>query len=432
MPDISSLNELIAQLNAPAKESRLAALGEIARMTRAGLLPAPVPCGSVNNHIHTTYSFSPYSPAKAVYMAWQAGLTTAGIMDHDSVGGAVEFIEAGKLAGISTTVGLECRVDMFGTPLYGRRINNPDQDSCAYLALHGIPHQNIAMISNFFEPFRRSRLLRDARMCERIDAMVRPFGLSLDFERDVLPISQSADGGSVTERHILFALTGKIIEKYDTPDAVIALLQALGIAVSEKQQATLRACEPGLYGYDILNILKSGMVEKFYIDAIDECPHVTDFIKLARASGAVSAYSYLGDVGDSVTGDKKVQKFEDDYLDELFDVITRLGFDAVTYMPTRNTSAQLARVIGLCREHGFFQISGEDINQPRQSFVCRAYEKPEYAHLIDSTWTLIGHELAATADIGDAMFSEKTKRAMPGLDERVAHYNALAREAAGR
>ena len=49
----------------------------------------------VNNHIHTCYSFSPYTPTSAVFYAWKAGLRTAGIMDHDSVGGMREFIEAG-------------------------------------------------------------------------------------------------------------------------------------------------------------------------------------------------------------------------------------------------------------------------------------------------------------------------------------------------
>ena len=60
----------------------------------AGLLPVPEDTVYVNNHIHTTYSFSPYSPTDAVYMAWKNGLKTAGIMDHDSVAGAREFLEA--------------------------------------------------------------------------------------------------------------------------------------------------------------------------------------------------------------------------------------------------------------------------------------------------------------------------------------------------
>ncbi|MBQ0111165.1 MAG: PHP domain-containing protein, partial [Oscillospiraceae bacterium] len=88
-----------------------------------GTLPYPQTVESVNNHIHTTYSFSPYSPTKAVYMAFCAGLKTAGIMDHDSIAGAKEFIKAGEIAGISTTVGLEVRVKMNGSKFFDRRYN---------------------------------------------------------------------------------------------------------------------------------------------------------------------------------------------------------------------------------------------------------------------------------------------------------------------
>ena len=103
----------------------------------------PVKGEDINNHIHTTYSFSPYSPSKAVWRAYTAGLCTAGIMDHDSIGGAEEFIEAGKIVGLPTTIGMEMRVDFSQTPINGRRINNPDQDSIAYMAIHGIPHTQI-------------------------------------------------------------------------------------------------------------------------------------------------------------------------------------------------------------------------------------------------------------------------------------------------
>ena len=98
-------------------------------------------------------------------------------------------------------------------------------------------------------------------------------------------------------------------------------------------------------------------------------------------------------------GDKKAQKFEDDYLDLLIEELHRLKFDAITYMPTRNTPEQLARIIGLCQEHGFFQISGEDINSPRQSFRCKALDNPAFHHLIDATYTLIGYENAASEDL---------------------------------
>ena len=109
--------ELINGLNAPTKEERLANLKELVALHKSGVLPMPKDGGYVNSHIHTTYSFSPYSPTKAVYMAWVNGLTTAGIVDHDSVGGCREFIEAGKIVGMITTIGMECRVSFKNTPL---------------------------------------------------------------------------------------------------------------------------------------------------------------------------------------------------------------------------------------------------------------------------------------------------------------------------
>ncbi|MBO5220125.1 MAG: PHP domain-containing protein, partial [Clostridia bacterium] len=92
--------------------------------------------------------------------------------------------------------------------------------------------------------------------------------------------------------------------------------------------------------------------------------------------------------------------------------------------PSRNTRAQLTRMISLCEENGFFQISGEDINSPRQSFICKAMADPMFAHLSEATYALIGHELAATANIDDAMFSAKSVAAEPDVKARCTAYAA--------
>ncbi|MBQ0010606.1 MAG: PHP domain-containing protein, partial [Ruminococcus sp.] len=253
--------KLIEQLNAEKKEARLAALRKLAALTKAGKLPEPQKTNFVNNHIHTTYSFSPYSPTKAVYMAWQNGLATAGIMDHDSLSGAKEFIEAAEIVGLPVTVGMECRASMIHSELIARRINNPDQKSVAYVALHGIPHQNIDLLNNFFEYYRIKRGERNRKMCERITELVAPYGLSLDYEKDVLPLSMAKEGGSVTERHILFGLTKKITALYKTPDAVLRFLtEDMGIAVSEKVRKQITDTNPAYYEYDILGALKSNLV----------------------------------------------------------------------------------------------------------------------------------------------------------------------------
>lgn len=380
-------------------------LQQIYEKTCRGELTPPEQTNYVNNHIHTTYSFSPYNPTAAVYMAWKNGLKTAGIMDHDSAAGAREFLEAAAVLNMPVTCGVECRVDMSMTALNGRRINNPDQKSVAYVAMHGIPHQNIEAVDAFFAPYREKRNQRNRKMCQNITRLVAPYGLSLDFDADVLPLSNYSCGGSVTERHILYALTKKITARYPTPGQVVTFLKdEMKLSLSDKVIAQIADGEktPEYYEYDILGALKSNMVEKFYIDATDECPKVQDFVDMVHKYGGVAAYAYLGDVGQSVTGDKKAQKFEDDYLDELVDVIKACGFDAITYMPTRNTPEQLQRLMQLCQDHGFFQISGEDINSPRQSFRCKALDDPKFGHLIDATYALIGYEQLASEDMDGA------------------------------
>ena len=90
------------------------------------------------------------------------------------------------------------------------------------------------------------------------------------------------------------------------------------------------------------------------------------------------------------------------FSDNIGGQLADLGFDAVTFMPSRNTPAQLDRLMAMCEEKGFFQISGEDINTPRQSFMCKAYENPKFQHLVDAAFMLIAYENAAAEDIASA------------------------------
>lgn len=417
---------MITNLNHPKMQVRLDTLQKLVDRINAGTLERPEPQGFVNNHIHTTYSFSPYSPTKALWMAYQTGLTTAGIMDHDSISGAREFIEAGKIIGLATTIGVECRADFSKTPLNGRLINNPDQKSIAYVAIHGIPHTQIDRAKEFFAPYSAKRNERNAAMVAKINQLVQEFDIVLDFEADVVPLSQSHEGGSITERHILYALALKLISKFGKGQALVDFLRTkLKLEFGERLEGFLLNQDNPHYAYDLLGVLKGDFVKAFYIPATAETPAITEVVALSNEIGAILAYAYLGDVGDSVTGDKKAQKFEDDYLDELFTILADLGFNAVTYMPSRNTLAQLQRVKQLCTSHEFFEISGEDINSPRQSFICEALAKPEFANLTDSTWALIGHERAATKDLSAALFAPETKTQYPSLPERITVYKNI-------
>ena len=382
--------EILSLLNADTAEKRLENLRTlIANETEK---PAARP-EYANNHIHTKYSFSPYSPTAAVYFARREGLLTCGIMDHDSIAGAAEFREAGKIAGMGTTCGFEARVSFAGTPFENRRTNHPDQVGASYMAFHSIPCESFEKAQKKLHELAEKRNVRNRRMVDKINAITSSYGITVDFDKDVLPISNFAVGGSVTERHLLYALSLKIIEKVGRENVLYFLKNELKVTPSAKVEAWLQDTGSEHFTYDVLGVMKSELNARTYIPADDEMMTLAEAVDFANDIGATLCYAYLGDVGVSATGDKKAQKFEDDYLEELMVFLKEAGVKGITYMPSRNTIAQMDKLMGLCDKLGFTQISGEDINSSRQSFICKELADPRFSHLVDAAWRLVKSEI---------------------------------------
>jgi hypothetical protein len=197
----------------------------------------------------------------------------------------------------------------------------------------------------------------------------------------------------------------------------------LGVTVSAKLEVLLSDPDNPHYLYDLLGILKIGLLPRIYIQPDEnECVPVGKVTAFAESISAIPAYAYLGDVGESPTGDKKAEKFEDDFIEELFAELSRLGFRAVTYMPPRNTIEQLHNIRRLSAERGFMEISGVDINSSRQSFNCPEVLREEFRHLLDTTWAMIAHERLASADERYGLFSKQNPLASLELPARFAAY----------
>lgn len=387
-----------------------------------------------NNHIHTIYSFSPYAPAAAALGAWKAGLTVAGSVDHDSLAGAAEMRAACALLGLGAVTGFEIRAFLHSpaevakggaaAAFASRKINNPDSAGIIYMTVQGVPAQAAGAVAEFLAPIRERRLARTAAMAGRANDILVAAGLEpFDFERDVVGRSKFAQGGTVTERHLLAAMAEALIAGFGRGETLAAGLEAkLGLALKAKTRATLSDPANPYLVYDLLGLLKAEFLPSFFIQPADECVLARDACAFARSIGAIPAYAYLGDVGESPTGDKKAEKFEDDFLPELFAELKEIGFQAVTYMPPRNTAAQLERVRELCRDFGFMEISGVDINQPRQSFNCPELRRPEFAHLNAATWAMVAHEALSTANPDLGLFAAANPYAALGLEERIALY----------
>lgn len=412
--------ETLELLNQKLSKKRLAALEDLVKNTKF-IERDP---RYINNHIHTTFSFSPYSPTAAVYYSAKAGLCTAGIIDHDSIAGAQEFLEAAQIIDIPVTCGFELRISWKNSPYARTRLNNPDQDGVAYMTMQGVAARYFPKVEKFLAPLREKRNQRNRYMIDNLNKKLSP-AMQIDFEKDVIPLSEYDKGGSITERHLMYALALKITSKLGKGQATVSFLEKQGIILSDSELMMLRDENYPFYEYDVLGILKSSFVPQIFIEADEELCTLEEFVQLSKEINAIPCYAYLGDVTDSVTGDKAAQKFEDDYLDELFAYLDKKGINAITYMPARNSKEQLGRLKKLCVEHNKFQISGEDINSPRQDFICYAMENPEFSNLIDSTWALIAHEAESQKNSGNTFYSENIVKRFPNVEDRVDYFKSL-------
>ena len=69
------LSHHLAQLGSADPSRRLETLRRLMSLVRHGLLPAVPRTGACNNHVHSTYSFSPYTPSQIAWKAYEAGLS---------------------------------------------------------------------------------------------------------------------------------------------------------------------------------------------------------------------------------------------------------------------------------------------------------------------------------------------------------------------
>lgn len=422
--------DLKERLNHPDRSVRMAAIEELAVVVDSGKVEFPDAQGEVNSHIHTTFSFSPYFPARAALEAREAGLLAAGSVDHDSIAAAEEMVAACAALKMGSTVGFEVRVNFTGTTLEGSKFNNPDSTNYAYICTHGVPHQHIDKVAAWLKPLNNLRNKRNSVQVDGLNKLLEGSGLApLSFEDDIMPLSQDSDGGSITERHILYALAIRMVDTWGMGEVLVSSLKKkFGLEVPLTVRGWLLNQDNPHYLYDLLGVMKSAFLPRFFVQPTEEeCISVFDAVDFVNSIGAIPSYAYLGDVSESPTGDKKAEKFEDDYLDDLVPLLKEIGFKAITYMPPRNTKEQLLRVIRLCKENGLMEISGVDINSSRQSFNCPEIKQPEFIHLMDATWALIAHEHLATAGDKYSLFNDDNPLKNEPLEKRLGVYAEIGK-----
>jgi hypothetical protein len=299
------------------------------------------------------------------------------------------------------------------------------------MTVQGVPASAASRVKEFLAPLNAARGNRNRRMVKRVNDITAAAGIpALSYDGDVVPLSMAREGGSVTERHLLYALSLSIIKAAGRGPGLLRFLEdKFGVRLTGRTAALLADPQNFCYAYDLLGVLKSSFNDRVFIQPDEaECLPAETVTAFAADINALPSYAYLGDVGESPTGDKKTEKFEDDYLDALVPRLKDLGFLGITYMPPRNTAEQLKRLKKLCRDYDFIEISGVDINSPRQKFECPEIRKPDFRTLADTSWALAAHEKIAALYPGRGLFNPADPLAGKPLGERIRAFAEMGRQ----
>lgn len=398
--------QCIESLNNAKTCKRLSAVKKLKKLEKRdeSLKPSDKP-GDTNVQIHSFYSFSPYSPAKAAYMAYKSGLLTMGLSDHDTLAGAKEFIRACKILQRAYSIGFECRV----------RLNYGGEDIFAHVTACGLPDASVKSASGYLEGLRRYREAGMLKLTENFNQKFKAEGIYIDFENDVLPVTLRSKGGSVTERHILFVLAKKLIEKYSKGEKIVEFLQKNGYQTDEMQRAFLSDESNPFYEYDLLVALK-GRVKSFYNPQKGECEDIERLVSVVKALGGFVAYQCT----DSL-------KFDGENLDGFIEYLKSVGVSAVAYSPSKTDAGEIESIQEVCSRHELLEIDGDTINAPRQKFGGQLSDSPRLSKLAESSWAIIGHSKMVNLDIQNGMFTQKAIGRSPSLSDRVAVYARIGK-----
>ncbi len=282
---MNTQTEIEAQLGLFDTSERLAALKALAARFGDGLL---VEGSNVNMHFHSFFSFNAedWSPSRIAWESRKAGLYAAGLCDFDVLDGLDEFIEAGLILGLRTTVNLETRA--FVEEFADVDINSPGEAGVAYVMGAGFAAriaEGTAQAEGL-QGYRDRARARNIALVERINAALPD--IAIDYTEDVLPLTPA---GGATERHIVRAYTNKARQVFEHPEPTAQFwTEILGKDLLEVIE--LLADLPGLEDVVRAKLVKRGGIG-YIAPSPDTFPRVDDFIDWVASCDAIPMTTWL-------------------------------------------------------------------------------------------------------------------------------------------
>lgn len=376
------------------------ALKKLAVMADSGQITLPSIKQEVNLHYHTFFSYNAegWSPSRVAWEAKKYGLTAAGIVDFDVLDGLEEFIEAGKIIGLRTTVAMETRVLI--NEYSDKVLSSPNEPGIGYFMAAGcykIPEPGTRS-REILDSMRDMARRRNLQVMERVNEYLG--AVQLEYDNDVLPLTPS---GNATERHMLSAYDKKSRQVFDGDEAELTNYWAEKLGVDSDVARELLANTPKFHEQMRSKLMKFGGVG-YVPPSADIFPTVDLVIEMTRGMGALPALAWLDGTNPGEAD-----------MPALLGLLESKGTVAMNIIPDRNWNIKdpedrkvkvenLENAVKAARELDFPICVGTEMNKGGLPFVDN-FAAPELQPYIDDfingAYFFWGHTiLARDAGIG--------------------------------
>lgn len=354
------------------------------------------PVGEVNLNLHSFYSFSPYSPSLAAYSAATRGIKIAGLCDYGSIGGIKEFEKACGKFGISCLCGVELRArageKIIGVSLYGS-------------------NKKLEEIKTFLSGFRAGRIKKAQAVTAAFNRRLKKAGLSVDFEKDVLPVSAKKGVGTVMSKHIYLAASDKLIKKFGMGKPLADFIRdKMCLDLSEREYELLCDEKNPFYKYDLVQILRDNSRD-YAVD--NELPCIEKIAELAKNGGFVFAAEYHKA--------EPCEEFEKFALEA-----KNYGCNAVSFALKDCEEALLASYADVLIKNKMLALPFEKVEYPRNKFES---SMPEFLRkcFLKCAYAALGNAKSVEESFKDGLFSDKTAEKLADFEERINVFSEIGK-----
>ena len=348
---------------------------------------------NINYAFRTVYSCFDRSACLSVYYADKFGMPLTAVVDYASLSSADELIKAEKIVNGIYYCGAEVTV-----------LQNGNKVKFAAL---GVPHKFLKAFNDELAPYRNKRQAYTNALREKLNAKFKKYGVSLP--SDFWSLFGAIKTTSVEDLYV--NLADKIVKKFgEGQNTVDFLTNELSFNLTEDENRKLSALSNHLYTIDLAFALYNNLKIKLPEESLFSAEH---FISLCKKYGSISAVMYK-------TGS----------IDEFISSIKTLGVNCAVIDIDKYEQDKVAYFYNACQNCGILPLAVTIISHPRK--IPETYfETDELAKKYnENALCIVGHEIAATINPDDGMFTETTIKQFPTLEERIKLFSHIGSKGA--